>query len=483
MRATVAFDPNGSFARTFKFQGTDKGFAAGLMGWDTDDPRMPFALSLAAQSGWEFRFVVDPIPGADHPNTVVITAQDATGKRRTVRALSIGGGMIQVTEVDGFPVDLRGDTYELIVFCQEDRGAQRVEDWLRKVCHDMLSLRVMRQGSRGMARATLGTPLTEVPVPPEGSEVVYLEPVLPVATLSTIEPALFTSAQEMLSIAAEHGVTLGQVAAWYERGRSGWSEERVWNRMERVAEAMKEAVRQGMASELTMMGGVAPSGIPQKLARHVQQGKSLVGNPLLRSIMYSQAVMSVNNTMGIVVASPTAGAAGVVPGVVLGYAEQLGLTSRDVARGLFAAAGIGLIIAYKATFGAEVAGCQAETGAAGAMAAAALVELAGGSAKQAVDAASMALQNVLGLICDPVAGFTEVPCMGKNALGVANAYAMAEMAMAGVPSVIPFDEVAVAMKEVGEMLPSEVRCTTLGGLAATPTGQRFKVHFLGKIGS
>ncbi len=481
VRATITFDPSGSFAHTYRFQGTDKGFVAGLMGWDTDDPRISFALSLASQAGLDFRFELAPIDGADHPNTVVITAEGASGRRRTVRALSIGGGMIVVTEVDGLPVELRGDTYELLVFWKDGADAEHAAAWLTAQAPQASAVHVQRGPSTGMARAPLVAPLESRFQPPAGLEAVYLEPVLPVATVAGVEPPLFSSADEMVSIAAREGITLGQVVAWYERRRSGWDEDRVWSRMERVAHAMKEAVRQGMSRELLMMGGVAPVGIPQKMARHAQQGRPILGDPLLRSIIYSQAVMAVNNAMGIVVASPTAGAAGVVPGAVLGYAEQLGLSDRDIARGLFAAAGIGLIIAYKATFGAEVAGCQAETGSAGAMAAAALVELAGGSPRQAVDAASMALQNVLGLICDPVAGFTEVPCMGKNALGVANAYAMAEMALAGVPSVIPFDEVAVAMKEVGAMLPSEVRCTTLGGLAATPTGQRFKVQFLGRM--
>jgi L-serine dehydratase len=482
VRATLIFDPGGSFAHTYRFQGTDKGFIAGLMGWDTDDPRMPFALSIASQLGLEFKFLVAPIEEADHPNTVIITAQDASGRQRAVRALSIGGGMIQVTHVDGFPVDLRGDTYEVVVFWNSPEDGERAERWLQSITEELVSLQSQARPGRGMSIARLGRPLEELPSPPEGLDAVYLEPVLPVATLSNMEPPLFTSAEAMVSLAEEQGSTLAQVVVQYEQRRSGWPADRVWDRMERVAQAMREAVRQGMSRELPMMGGVAPVGIPQKMARHAQQGRPILGDPLLKSIIYSQAVMAVNNTMGIVVASPTAGAAGVVPGTVLGYAEQLGLSERDIARGLFAAAGIGLIIAYKATFGAEVAGCQAETGSAGAMAAAALVELAGGSAKQAVDAASMALQNVLGLICDPVAGFTEVPCMGKNALGVANAYAMAEMALAGVPSVIPFDEVAVAMREVGAMLPSEVRCTTLGGLAATPTGKRFKVQFLGRVG-
>ncbi len=481
VRAVLTFDPGGSFASTYRFQGTDKGFVAGLMGWDTDDPRMPFALSMAEQQGLQFSFVGAPIPDASHPNTVVIEAFDASGRHRTIRALSIGGGMIEITEIDGLPVQLRGDSYELLAFWANATEAESADSLVRALGTKALSVQRVQQGNRGLVRVVLDGP-TQTEKSINGVETVYLEPVLPVARVSGTGPPLFTSAEEMVKIAVENGVTLGQVVAWYEQRRSTWNEERVWAQMERVAQAMQEAVRQGMARELTMMGGVAPVGIPQKMARHAQQGRSLLGNPLLRSITYSQAVMAVNNTMGIVVASPTAGAAGVVPGAILGYAEQLGLGLRDVARGLFAAAGIGLIISYKATFGAEVAGCQAETGSAGSMAAAGLVELAGGSARQAVDAASMALQNVLGLICDPVAGFTEVPCMGKNALGVANAYAMAEMALAGVPSVIPLDEVAEAMKEVGALLPREVRCTTLGGLAATPTGVRFKLDFLGRLG-
>ncbi|HYG59540.1 MAG TPA: L-serine ammonia-lyase, iron-sulfur-dependent, subunit alpha, partial [Symbiobacteriaceae bacterium] len=166
-----------------------------------------------------------------------------------------------------------------------------------------------------------------------------------------------------------------------------------------------------------------------------------------------------------------------VPGVLVAAAERLGSSHEQVLKALWAAGGIGLIIARRATFAAEVAGCQAEVGAASAMAAAGLVELAGGTARQAEEAASVALQNSLGMICDPVAGLVQVPCFGKNAMGVGNAYAAADMVLGGYQALIPFDEVAEAMLRVGEAMPREVRCTALGGLATTPTGDRLKQQF------
>jgi L-serine dehydratase len=175
--------------------------------------------------------------------------------------------------------------------------------------------------------------------------------------------------------------------------------------------------------------------------------------------------------MGLIVAAPTAGACGALPGACLATADALGLSRTDAARAMLAAGLIGVLIVHRATFAAEVGGCQAECGAGSGMAAAALVTLAGGSTRQAVDAASMALQNVLGLVCDPVANRVEVPCLGRNVMAAGNALACANMALAGYDAVIPLDEVLAAMDEVGRSLPAALRCTALGGLSVTPTSR------------
>jgi L-serine dehydratase len=195
---------------------------------------------------------------------------------------------------------------------------------------------------------------------------------------------------------------------------------------------------------------------------------------LNRMILYVTALMEIKSSMGVIVAAPTAGACGALPGACIAAADAMGLSMDDVTRAMLAAGMIGVLISAHATFAAEIAGCQAECGAASGMAAAALVTLAQGTARQAVDAASMALQNALGMICDPVAGRVEVPCLGRNVMAAANALSCANMALAGFDAVIPLDEVIDTLGKVGRRIPCELRCTGLGGLSVTRTSREIE---------
>ena len=191
-------------------------------------------------------------------------------------------------------------------------------------------------------------------------------------------------------------------------------------------------------------------------------------NPM---ILYVTAMMEAKSSMGVIVAAPTAGACGVLPGACLGASSAMGLSEDEVIRAMLAAGMIGVLISARSTFAAEVGGCQAECGAGSGMAAAALVTLAGGNTRQVIAAASMALQNVFGMVCDPVASRVEVPCLGKNVLAVSNGLGCANMALANYDPVIPLDEVIQAMDQVGRSLPPELRCTALGGLSMTRTAR------------
>jgi L-serine dehydratase len=213
----------------------------------------------------------------------------------------------------------------------------------------------------------------------------------------------------------------------------------------------------------------------------MEGGRLLDGGILNHIILCVTALMEVKSAMGVFVAAPTAGACGGLPGACIGAARAMGLSTSDTAKAMLAAGLIGVFIAGQSTFAAEVAGCQAECGAGSAMAAAALVTLARGTTDQAVNAASMALQNVLGLICDPVANRVEVPCLGRNVMAASNALACANMALAGFDAVIPLDEVIETMLHVGRSLPSTLRCTGLGGLAITKTSAEIAKRLGGQI--
>jgi len=211
-----------------------------------------------------------------------------------------------------------------------------------------------------------------------------------------------------------------------------------------------------------------------KFQTQMENRQLIDGGVLNQIILYTTALMESKSAMGLIVAAPTAGACGGLPGACIGTASSLGLSKNDMTRAMLAGGIIGVFISAQATFAAEIGGCQAECGAGSGMAAAALVNLAGGSTHQAVNAASMALQNILGMICDPVANRVEVPCLGKNVLAASNALACANMALANYDPVIPLDEVIQTMDKVGKMLPSALRCTALGGLSITKTSKEIE---------
>jgi L-serine dehydratase len=203
----------------------------------------------------------------------------------------------------------------------------------------------------------------------------------------------------------------------------------------------------------------------------MKAGRLLNSGALNRVILYVTALMEVKSSMGVIVAAPTAGACAALPGAVIALAEEMGLDEVQMAQAMLAGGIIGVFIATRWTFAAEVGGCQAECGSAACMAAAALADMAGGTLSQSVAAASLALQSMLGLICDPVANRVEAPCLGKNVMAASNALACANMALAGFNPLIPLDEVIAAAQQVSEQMPRELRCTALGGLSITPTSQ------------
>ncbi len=244
--------------------------------------------------------------------------------------------------------------------------------------------------------------------------------------------------------------------------------ESVRARMRDSLDVMRDAVRTGLTGEARSRSGL--TGGDAALLAGSTRGP--VGGAFSATIAAALAVAEVNAAMGRIVAAPTGGASGVVPGVILTVGESCGADDDALVSALFTAAGIGGVIATRATLSGAAGGCQAEIGSGAAMAAAAAVELCGGTPAQSGHAASLALQGLLGLVCDPVGGLVEVPCVARNATGAAVALSAAEMALAGVEFPLPFDEVVDAAWQVGRSLPAALRETALGGLAATPTGRK-----------
>jgi L-serine dehydratase len=281
----------------------------------------------------------------------------------------------------------------------------------------------------------------------------------------------FRTLSELESICRNESLSIAQLMINEQARETGESEEAIILQMSSYYQVMKEAVTKGLEPGTQSRSGLT-GGDGRKMNEYVLAGEPSVGEWAGKALAYALSVSEVNASMGRIVATPTAGSCGIIPGVFVSSQERFGWDDEKLVNGLFAAGAIGYVIANNSFISGAEGGCQAEVGSAIGMAAGAMVELRGGTPAQAVHAVGIALKNTLGLICDPVAGLVEVPCIVRNGLGAVNALAAADMALAGVRSVIPSDEVIGVMYEVGTRMPMEHRETALGGLAATPTGRK-----------
>lgn len=290
---------------------------------------------------------------------------------------------------------------------------------------------------------------------------------------------LIGSVETLVQLAHKDEISIGQAMVKQEAELKQMTETEVLEQMIKNWQVMKESIVTGIEHPQRSKGGLI-GGEGCQLYNYCQSEKRMLSGPnVLEAVSYALAVAEVNATMGRIVACPTAGSCGIVPGVLKKIQELDALSDEQIAVALMTCAGFGMVIAHRATVSGAVGGCQAECGAASAMAAAAAVELRGGTPEQAGEACAMVLKNVMGLVCDPVAGLVEVPCAKRNALGASLAMVMADLALAGVTSVIPVDEVITAMGAVGRSLPDTLRETARGGLAVTPTGQKLYKEIFG----
>lgn len=278
----------------------------------------------------------------------------------------------------------------------------------------------------------------------------------------------FKNANELLALCEQHNLSISEIMLQREIKVGEHDFLETESKMAHVLKIMKAAAFSPIKHPIKSMGGLI-GGEAQKLSLHHASGNSLCGDLLEKAIIYAMATLETNASMGVIVASPTAGSAGIVPGLLLSLQENYNFSDAKIQQALFNASAIGYLAMRNATVAGAVGGCQAEVGVASAMAASATVELLGGTPKQCLNAASTVLMNMLGLVCDPVGGLVEYPCQNRNAAGVANALIAAEMALAGIPQLIPFDEMLEAMYKVGKRIPVEFRETALGGCATTPS--------------
>ncbi len=465
----IEFDTNGSLATTHKGQGSDMGLFGGFMGWEADEKRLPNYLQAIDEAGIQIKIDIHPI-GATHPNTYKLTLKNQK-ETRMVTAISTGGGMIEVIEIDGAPVLMAGDFYQTLIYVKSP--VQLIKHIEASFDCDEITLRegtstFIEIKANQFIPANLEAALLEM------NEVLFIKkmkPVLPVMARKDLKVP-FITCNEMLEYNTGKNLELWELAVAYESMRGAISEEAVFEKMRDILKIMRNAI------DLGLQGTKYADRIlgPQSLTfQEKMDGKKLVaGDVLNQVILYTSAMMEVKSSMGVIVAAPTAGSCGALPGAIIGIGKTLELSEDEMIKALLAAGIIGVFIAAHATFAAEVGGCMAECGSASGMAAAGIVGLKNGTLNQSISAASMALQSSLGMICDMIADRVEAPCLNRNVMAATNAISCANMALSDYDHLIPLDEVVETMKRVGDALPNTLCCTGLGGLAITKTAKEIE---------
>jgi len=466
----VQYDPNGSLATTHKSQGSDMGLFGGLLGWDADDDRLPHYLKGVEEAGLDIQIRIEDIQ-ADHPNTYKLTLFNET-EMREMTAISLGGGMIEVIEIDGNPLHMMGDYNESLIYTERPEAILPILEAAANAFDEVKihrgRLPLIQIKGQAFLPADLRTKLLQTG---EVDRIKEIHPVLPVRSRQGLAVPFRTCA-EMLAFNQQKNWPLWKLAQAYEMSRGDLSADEVFEQMRSIIQIMRSSIDsgiQGTTYEDRILGSQSPN-----FQEQMQSGNLVPGDALNQVILFVSAMMEVKSSMGVIVAAPTAGSCGALPGAVWGVAERLGLDEDEVVKAMLSAGLIGVFIAEGATFAAEVGGCMAECGSGSGMAAAAIAQMAGGDLSQALSAASQALQNSLGMICDPIANRVEAPCLGRNVMAASNALSCANMALAQYDALIPLDEVIATMDAVGNSIAHELRCTALGGLSITKTSQEIE---------
>ncbi len=467
--AVFTFAPDGSYARVFQAQGSDLGFAAGLMGWSITDVRFNNALEMAKEINLHIHFVLSPFPEADHPNSVKIALQSQEGKKLTVVAKSTGGGSVRIVRLNNWNIDLDGKNFVIFVPCTESElpDLQALFKPLSAI------IAIQKNNHQRLLSVTLKSPLkpdirSKIQSVSSSKDFWEASPFI----FSKYGEPMFSSAKDIYRISKEKDLTLGKIALKYEAVLLGLSEEDCLQEMKKRLKVMLDSIKTGLLDQKVNMQLLEPSA--HLINKAIKRKAVAIGGPHAEAAARAMAVMHTANSMGIVCAAPTGGSAGVLPGVISILIEEKKLNETQAALALFAAGAIGLILAIRGTFAAEIAGCQVEIGAAGAMGAAAVIDAVGAQTDFALDAAAISFQNTMGSVCDLVQGICEIPCHTRNAVAASSAFVCADLVLGGYTNSIPLDETIDAVISSGKMLPPELRCTSLGGLAIAPSALHLK---------
>jgi L-serine dehydratase len=469
----ITFEEGGSYAVTYKAQGSDYGFVGGIMGLNIIDENIKTSLDQAKQKGLDVQFVISKATPNRHPNFAKIHVLGDNGSSVTVESNSLGGGIFEITKFDEFPTLIQGACYHILVICNGEEALLKVSGVLLKS-----GMVADTRTTKGKGQRSLFNVMTEKRLPEEilneiqnveGATLKEVFPVLPIVKKKNVQVPFMTAEE---AEAHFNGKQLWELACEYEESISGKSREEILAMMKEIANIMRDSAQKALAGNYEKRGFLPPQ--TPVMAQNLNKSKEryLDLGVLNDALLWSTAMMEYDICRGRVVAAPTGGSCGVIPGAVVCIGDAIGKSEDDIAKALMVCGLIGVFICHQASFGGEVCGCQAEMGSASAMAAAGVVELFGGTPDEAFKAASLSFHNMLGLICDPVAGVGNIPCVSRNATGTSNAVISANMVMNGFDPYIPLSETIDCMWEVGKMMPKEHLCTGTGGLCVTKTGLR-----------
>ena len=478
IKAIVDFDKDGAWAPNYKEQGTTIGIEGGLLGIEMCDNQIKNTEQIAKEKEISIQYEINSYQ-TNHVNTFRLALEGAHGKKTQVTAISIGGGSFEIQDIDGFKISIDGGYYELLL-----NGVPK-----NILLKDVALLFI---GNKSISESfNNGKRLINIKFSKEISievinkleraisydELIVITPVLPIISGNESELP-FTTVASLLEYAEKEDLDLGNLGLLYEKNQSGLENQEVIDKMKSVVEIIENSIKTGLKGTY-YEDRILPR--QSHLIDNAQKKKKILENSIVNKIIANvSAIMESKSAMEVVVANPTAGSCGVVGGVLRAVADDINASHDELIQAYFATGVVGVYFAQGPGFSAEEHGCQVECGASAGMAAAGIVQLFGGSAKQAIDAASMAIQNMIGLICDPIADRVEAPCLGKNVSAAVNALSSATMACAGYNALIPLNEVIETVSSVSLQMPTCNKCTGKGGLAITKTACAIKEQLASK---
>ncbi|MEL4455657.1 L-serine ammonia-lyase, iron-sulfur-dependent, subunit alpha [Lutimonas vermicola] len=468
--ASIAFDKDGAWVTNYEEQGTVLGMNGGLLEIDMADDLMKQTERIASERGVDISYKISTFENT-HANSMQLTLTSDGGDHVEVLAASLGGGSFEIQKIDGCRVKMKGDYHELLVWSHGD-----IEKDLLKIKSSEVQLKCIESTDFNLYVFESYQPFDGVLT----DRILQVDEVFKMANVLPVMPIIsgkdrelpFSTIESLIAYAEAEGMSLGSVGLLYEQYRSGLSKEVLKDKMKTIIQIIEGSIERGLSGT-----EYEDRILPQQsnlVARAEQKGKILQGSIINKIIENVAAIMESKSALEVIVANPTAGSCGTVGAALKAVSDEVKASMDDKIMAYYAAGLVGAYFAMGPGFSAEEHGCQVECGASAGMAAAGIVEFFGGTAAQGLGAASMAIQNMIGLVCDPIADRVEAPCLGKNTSAAVNALSSATMAISGFAHLIPLDQVLETVERVSADMPTCVKCTGLGGLAITPAALKLK---------